>query len=295
MRGLYGHFAARYTFLTEVPAIGFREGLIEGQTSWWERGAEPEPGVRFIDVLLIGQPSTKPAYERIAIEVKVSRADYFRDTADKRKWWQSLSHRFAYAVPAGLVTKDEVPPGCGLIEVERRRQTDWGYAACKWTVRAPRRTEQPEPFSAYMAHYFARRASFLEAKAKGLSYEARQQEDDPDVLRRLLHEERLARTAADRRLDDYRMKRASAADLLSALEPQVCVHCAATVKPRVGRGSSYLWAHVDKAVGEACRQAWETREAERYLAAREAAPGLYAPRGWYDVRPACVDLLDIDG
>lgn len=57
-----------------------------------------------------------------AIEIKVSRADFFRDIEEKRRVWQEHTHRFIYATPQGLVTAEEVPEGCGLWEVTPRGQ-----------------------------------------------------------------------------------------------------------------------------------------------------------------------------
>jgi hypothetical protein len=53
-----------------------------------------------------------------AIEIKVTRADFRNDTAEKRRAWMEHTHRFVYATPAGLVSPDEVPEGCGLWEVD---------------------------------------------------------------------------------------------------------------------------------------------------------------------------------
>ena len=52
---------------------------------------------------------------RTAVEVKVTRADFMRDTYWKRRAWQNVTHRFIYAVPHDL---DVVSPyGCGLWRV----------------------------------------------------------------------------------------------------------------------------------------------------------------------------------
>lgn len=56
--------------------------------------------------------------QRTAVEVKISRADFRRDTAEKRDVWRRHAHRFIYATPVGLLTPDEVPAGCGLWEVD---------------------------------------------------------------------------------------------------------------------------------------------------------------------------------
>ena len=53
-----------------------------------------------------------------AIEIKVSRADFKRDTEEKRRMWRSITHRFVYVVPKGLVDPSEVPAYAGLWEYD---------------------------------------------------------------------------------------------------------------------------------------------------------------------------------
>lgn len=57
-----------------------------------------------------------------AIEIKTSRADFLRDTPEKREPWRRVVHRFVYVVPQGLNVRDIVPDGCGLWEVTARGQ-----------------------------------------------------------------------------------------------------------------------------------------------------------------------------
>lgn len=71
-----------------------------------ERGILP---YRRIDALMF------QSFERTAIEVKISRADYRLDTEEKRWPWQRVVHRFVYAVPADLDVMS--PHGCGLWKV----------------------------------------------------------------------------------------------------------------------------------------------------------------------------------
>ena len=52
---------------------------------------------------------------RTAIEIKVSVADFNRDTYWKRRMWQRHTHRFIYAVPHDLQVM--APHGCGLWKV----------------------------------------------------------------------------------------------------------------------------------------------------------------------------------
>lgn len=72
-----------------------------------------EPTSRRIDALMFDGTRT-----RTAIEVKVSRADFLRETDAKRRPWRKITHRFVYATPAGLLKPEEIPDGCGLWEVD---------------------------------------------------------------------------------------------------------------------------------------------------------------------------------
>ncbi len=68
---------------------------------------------RRIDGLLLDGSGT-----RTAIEVKISRADFARETDAKRDPWRRVTNRFVYVTPAGLLHRSEVPSGCGLWEVD---------------------------------------------------------------------------------------------------------------------------------------------------------------------------------
>lgn len=57
---------------------------------------------------------------RTAIEIKVSRADFMRDTYWKRRAWQNVTHRFVYAVPEELDVM--TPHGIGLWKVSESGQ-----------------------------------------------------------------------------------------------------------------------------------------------------------------------------
>lgn len=92
---------------------------------------------------------------RTAVEIKISRADFFRDTEAKRGAWLRHTHRFAYLVPKGLVKTEEVPDGCGLWEYENGIITI--------TKRAKINKEAKE-FPASMTKYFAWRAFAAERR-----------------------------------------------------------------------------------------------------------------------------------
>lgn len=74
---------------------------------WDYRSSKPQ---RRIDALLISSTGTT------AVEIKVTRADFKRDTEMKRRAWRAVTNRFVYLTPKGLVQPDEVAEGCGLWE-----------------------------------------------------------------------------------------------------------------------------------------------------------------------------------
>lgn len=92
---------------------------------------------------------------RTAVEIKISRADFFRDTEAKRSAWVKHTHRFAYLVPKGLVKPEEVPEGCGLWEYEN--------GVIVITKRA-KINKTAQEFPASMTKYFAWRAFAAERK-----------------------------------------------------------------------------------------------------------------------------------
>lgn len=73
---------------------------------------------RSIDFLAINCWPSKN-YERVAVEIKVSRADFNREIRDpsKREAFEKICHTFWFCAPEGVVPVDKVPVGCGLIEI----------------------------------------------------------------------------------------------------------------------------------------------------------------------------------
>jgi len=60
----------------------------------------------------------------IVIECKVSRSDFLRDKKKRsRKEGNVMGSEKYYLIPAGLVTKDEIPEGWGLLECIDRKKT----------------------------------------------------------------------------------------------------------------------------------------------------------------------------
>ena len=55
-----------------------------------------------------------------ALEIKVTHEDFLRELSDPRKRIPAMdiAHRFAFVAPAGVIQKNEIPEGCGLIEID---------------------------------------------------------------------------------------------------------------------------------------------------------------------------------
>jgi hypothetical protein len=54
----------------------------------------------------------------IAYEIKVSRADFKRDSAKKQRGARLFSDHFYYIAPAGVINIDDIPDWAGLMEVD---------------------------------------------------------------------------------------------------------------------------------------------------------------------------------
>lgn len=111
-------------FVPEM-VIGTRD--YAGYEAWLAdpHGRTQPAQTRRIDALMFDGP------QRTAIEVKVSRADVKRETWQKVAPWLDVTHRYIYAVPAGLIETGEVPhPQAGIwwvhddgrVEVRRKAQ-----------------------------------------------------------------------------------------------------------------------------------------------------------------------------
>lgn len=86
------------------------------------------------------EPIASKGFRSTVYEVKVSRGDFLRDSAEKQASAISYADRFWYITPPGLVTLNELPPWAGLMEcpeigftVKRRapklqkREPDWEF------------------------------------------------------------------------------------------------------------------------------------------------------------------------
>lgn len=211
--------------------------------------------------------------ERFAVEIKVTRADFLQDirNPDKQAPWRELAHRHAYAVPAGLVSRDQVPGDSGLIEVTFRPD---GRATCRFTRNAPRTVAAtPLPLVNVMDAFY--RASRAEALTRGLVQPAPGIDgQDVEKIRAELyvakHKLELATNEAGRqreRADAWRKR-------FGACSPPPCGTCGKPLRPvsrgrsRWDRGSSNDWDHATQEDHDACHA---ERKKRVLAAARDGA------------------------
>lgn len=80
----------------------------------WRNALNSLPNVKIADVM-----SVIPSYKRFSLsmyEVKVTRSDFLRDLRyGKWKGYLPHCHRLYFAVPSGMVKKEEIPEETGLI------------------------------------------------------------------------------------------------------------------------------------------------------------------------------------
>lgn len=86
-------------------------------TSKWRTRGGPF-GHGYIDMMAFNcWPSS--GFLRIAFEIKTSRSDFLNELERPEKRWlaQMYSHQFYYVAPKGVIKYQELPGGCGLIQV----------------------------------------------------------------------------------------------------------------------------------------------------------------------------------
>lgn len=248
-----------WSFLTEVPSTGSPAHTPTPRPPWDPDGdrATQEQAlaawydsqkIRSIDVLLINNHrSGRVPFERIAIEVKVSRGDFLRETASKRGAWEALAHRFAYCVPRGMLRPEEIPSGCWLIEVDAEPCTSQsGPAHARHTptrvhwhpkVKGARRT--PAVFPTELAVHLARQASRAQETLRAGEGSAAA----------AATEQRLAKALArvhvlEGREYANRERVQQALTLVAPLSKQVCADCGAPIHPVVPAGyGTPGWKH----------------------------------------------------
>lgn len=75
---------------------------------------------RYMDLFALSCWPSK-GFRSVAYEVKVDRSDFMRELLDptKRAFAESCAMECWFATPSGLVTKDEIPEGWGLVTVDK--------------------------------------------------------------------------------------------------------------------------------------------------------------------------------
>lgn len=283
-RALWRHFAGRYAVLVEVPA---RDPAAQRRYEEWHAGLRAyhqghalerptyvlEPGHRRVDVLLWA-PS-----DRIAVEVKVSRSDFAADVADpdKQRVWRELAHRHAYACPAGLVDKAEVPADSGLIVATRHNS---GVA---WAKRAPMRRNVPEELPERVLSTLLHRCAWAEAHAKGLHTEL-ETEHDPGHLR--AERDRLERRCEVLGNENDRLRgRAEHYRRLASAGPGwPCASCGEALSATWSSRAGERWRHRGGPAADAACEAYRAGEVARRKAAGE--------RYVWDSGPRPAELLE---
>lgn len=123
---------------------------------WDFRTSKPQ---RRIDALIIASTGTT------AVEVKVTRADFRRETEAKRRAWRAITNRFVYLVPVGLVAPEEVADGCGLWVFDPAEHGPYRWQHGITTVKRATANKAPDPLPFQVTRSLAYRVSNYERQA----------------------------------------------------------------------------------------------------------------------------------
>lgn len=236
-------------------------------------------GVRRIDVLLIRKARRMGIglFELLAIEVKVSRADFLSDVRrpEKQAPWREVAHRHAYAVPEGLVSADEVPAESGLIVVSRKEGSQYVAHPVRFERRAPMTATRPE-FPTWLTNTLVHRASWSEARLKGWSgvHTYNTSTDTVEELRGKLDAAQRELEKVNRRMERIAVERDMWKGVYATVGGLPCEFCAQPLKPgRPGRAGYFdRWVHVKKAHEEVCELAREAYGRDAARARWDALP-----------------------
>lgn len=243
MRALvYRHYAGRCAVLFEISKDFPEAGAAPGQ---------PKHRTRRIDALTVARARRQNIgpLDLMAIEIKVSRADFLADLRDpaKQAGWREIAHRHAYAMPEGVAEPDEIPAGSGLLVAPAD-----GYRRLGWVRKAPYSTT-PE-LGPWFTLSLAWRMSAAEAKTRGLTDlgllgDAQTADDLRGQVAHLRAELDKARNQADR----HRTERDAWRQAYAATGGLPCEHCGQPVKPtQMRRGHFSEWRHLTRAHEAGC-------------------------------------------
>ena len=101
-----------------MTAAEILDALIAGtdETMIWASELALSTGARRCDFWTIA-PWQSKGYLATAYEIKVSRADFRRDSHGKQREARLFSDRFYYVTPPALLRSEEVPDWAGLLEI----------------------------------------------------------------------------------------------------------------------------------------------------------------------------------
>lgn len=253
-----------WALLTQVPLRTPKPG--ERGRGPWAAGKWGQ-NERTIDVLLVRNWASGIGFDRLAVEVKVSKADYRNETDEKRAPAWASAHRCCYAAPAGLIDPKTLPPGWGLIEVHEQPVTEGrtvGFHISRCTWRATATRHPPAADLDYLISAGFRRASRAEDRIRRGADAAAEVASLRDEVARMYGV--VERAEAARRREMGRAK-AARAELLAMEGMQECADCGQPVTfKRAGSGAS-TWAHLNREAEQACLQA--RMEADRLRRERE--------------------------
>lgn len=161
--------------------------------------------------------------EAWAFEIKVSKSD-FRQDVDAGKWRKYLgaSSRFFWAVPEGLITKDEIPEGTGLVYVGggvkvvvrspiRKWQPSWQQLASRlFSIETPMqehayRYRSSPPVA--LAPVEVRKQDRLDAICRRKTERAAKKKDIDEFLSELSTKSRELKQLEQLKADDYKKRR----------------------------------------------------------------------------------------
>src|SRR5262249_26326832 len=162
-----------------------------------------------------------------------------------------VAHRHAYAAPAGLVDRGEVPAGSGLLTVGDRPAHSFCWPV-SWAVRAPRSQDLELPTWLVMA--FACRAAQAEARARGLSWETGGDTGQPpEELRAAVLALRKDADLLTRQRDRARNEARAWRQAFAAQGHLPCGYCQHPIRPNsVRQGRLSGWRHVDPSHDAEC-------------------------------------------
>lgn len=262
LRALWRHFAGRWAAVPQVTVSPNDMLPSAGLTATLYEGAEPpnDGSDRRIDTLLCRRapnPEKSGPYETLAVEVKVTRADFLSDIKNpaKQDAWRKAATRHTYAVPAGLVQAHEVPEGSGLLWVTGASSKDWWKREVKWVKRAPyipgHRPDLPVRVINAMVH----RLAALEAATRGYYGTEEVVEGSPEELRALLKAAEKKQAELERKVEllEGRADAWRAAYGLAAGDGLPCRICGNPIRPlRPTQHWFAKWRHVDADHNEPC-------------------------------------------